>query len=678
MNDYYDILDFKATIKHSYYGCDNKEAHFCETTDRYFPDWKAGALSWLSRYILPVIENASPRTLLAAQDMGRAYRTAIFPEYKSSRSKKEKSPVEQEQLRKLETWAKQLLSAIGATQIGVDGVEADDVIAWLCQNISYPKSVYTVDMDLLQLVDDKTILYLKNEPYTVDDLDNKGVPFSLTSICKSMVGDKSDSYGGVPGFGPVKFAHLLKEYGEDGVKELQDIVEHGKQSELQEVIDETGDKVLQLLMDNFSTWRTMWRLAKLHPELCWRPRAKKLIKPIFHKRVPSADKCIGLLQMVGGTDLWEDYFSQVCPSPLAVTKDNWEQLKERIAEEIECGDIMAFDWETSDVNNIQEFKTAAANPDFVDVLSHQLTGGSFCFGKHNENVIYIPVDHKDSPNLPKEALAEVLEMAGKAGVTKVAQNAKFEGVLAQKDLNLELLGVQDTRVMQRYVDENADAGLKAMSSAYLGYEQATYKETLEAAGASSMREMTLDQVFQYGIDDSLVTASLYDLLKLKLQLDGQWQFYQEWAVDPTVVLQHSYLKGVNINWKLQKELHQRDERIVEEKTEELRKLLEENVTGEVTEGAKSVIEAEKDYVFRKAKAKAEGDSDYAKIELAKWCRKIEETCSYVPYRIEVVMPRFSPTPKQLTAAAEKLGLPPIEKTTGAAITSYLQLSLIHI
>lgn len=669
----YTILDFKAVIKHAYYGCDDREAIHCEETDRRFATWQAAALGFLDRYILPLLEEGnSTRHLITAHDMGRDYRTAVYSGYKAKRAERVRSPVEIEQLDKLETWAKQFLASIGSTQIGVKGVEADDVIAWLCQRITDPKTVRTVDADLLQLANDNTIVYLKHEPFYGEG-EHKDVPFHLTSLAKSILGDASDGYPGVKGIGPKKWEDLRENFGDDGLQQLQDIVSSGDTTLLEEAIEETGDKTLIKLLENFGDWRTMWRLARLNPELCWKPRAKKLIKPVIHKRVPDANRAYQLLVDVGAKDVWDETFSDVLPSQIAITSDNWEDYREAILDEMTKGDIVAFDYETTDRNQIESFR-AASTKNFVDVLSQELTGASFCFGEHLENVIYIPIDHKDSPNLPKSVIAELLEHAGKHSI-RVAHNATFEGVVTQTNLNMELLGVRDTRIMQRYYDENSEAGLKAISLMYLGYEQASYEETLAAGnggeGVNSMAELTLEEAFSYGADDAQVTALNYDLLKLLLQLDEQWDFYQQWAVDPTVILQHSYIKGVKINWKLQAELHERDLKQVDEGLEELRALLEANVTGEITEGCKSFIEAEKDYIYRAARAKADGDKEAASTAVYEWRTRQERACQYIPYRMEEIMPRFALTAKQLTAAAEAVGLPAVEKVTQKYIGEYL-------
>ena len=671
----YNILDFKAVVKHAFYGASSEEALHCEETDRTVNTWEAAAQFLLERYADPLTgEGATPRHLLVCHDMGRDYRTAVFEGYKQKRTERERSPVEEEQLAKLNAWSKAFFAAIGATQIGVEGVEADDVIAWLCQGIQGPKQVFTVDADLLQLVNEDTLVYLKLEPHMPGG-EHKGVPYHLTSIAKSMLGDSSDCYGGVPQLGPAKFQALVAAYGEDGIEQLRDIIEHGDPTLLDQAIEATGDKTLIRLRDHFSTWQVMWKLAKLHPELCWKPRGRKLVTPVVHKRIANGEKVRALLAQAGADDLWPR-FEPMMPRFIAVTADNWDGMRAAIFDEIAAGDVTAFDYETDDKDPNPRFLEAATGDSFVDMLSHELTGAAFTFGRHLENTIYVTVDHKDAPNLPRQVIAELLEHAGRH-TQLVVQNALFEGVISQTNLGLKLQNVHDTRIMQRYFNENMEAGLKAMSKHYLGYNQKAYQETV--GDKSGMSELTLEEVFGYGVDDGIVTGALYDLLKVMLQVDRQWDFYRRWAVRATEVLQHSYINGVDVNWKLQMQVHEDDKATVASCTAELRRLLEVNVTGEVTAGCRSYLEAEGEYMrkkFRRELRDKQGLADEAlgeavRMKLSEWRRKFEESCQYLPYSEEWVMPKFSPTPKQLGEAAESLGLPPVEKTSVKYLTEYL-------
>ena len=676
------IYDFRACAKHAYYGARDEESYLCAETGRRYPRWQVAAADFLTRYIRPVLEQGgSPREMIVAHDMGRVYRTAFYADYKGQKSKldENKSPFEIEQYTLLMDWLKKFFSAIGATQIGVEGVEADDVIGWIAR-IAGPKNIYTVDQDMLVLVDDDTFVMIKNETHAGSEgvypegHELAGLPYFLTSFYKSIIGDASDNYKGVVGLGPKKIHELADAFGIDGLVELQGVIETGNTTLLDECITATGNKILIKLKENFSDWKLGWRLAQLHPELCWKPRGRKLVKPVIHKRVPNTNKLHALLAEVGCLDMWDDEYCPLMPSPVAVTADNWEEMREAIFAEIKAGDCTAFDYESSDKAKIEAFRQASASgSNFVDMKSQELAGASFQFGRHLENVIYVPVDHKGAANVSKDVILEILECASD-NTQLVAHNALFEGVVSNINLGVWLENVEDTRIMQRYYDENQPAGLKHISLEYLAYDQTSYADTLAAGdggkGVSMMCELTLDEVFEYGTDDSLVTGHLRDLLKFLLKLDGQWDFYRQWAVRPTEVLQRAYVCGVNMNWALQKRLHARDLKTIEEGRAELSEILLKNVTGNITEGCKSLIDAEKDYVFKSAKSKAGGDREVAGQKLSEWKKKLESACQYVPYRAEYIMPSFAFTAIQLTPAFTEVGLPALEKLTQKALSEW--------
>ncbi|QBJ04532.1 DNA polymerase [Pseudomonas phage Lana] len=680
------IIDFRACIKHAYYGVSDKTLH-CTKLDRRFADWQAGAADFLTRYIRPILEKGgSPREMLVAHDAGKAYRLGIYPAYKGQAAKedKNKSPIEIAQYKELSVWARKFFAALGATQMFVENVEADDLIGWICNTVPGPKDVSTVDADLLVLVNQDTIVTLKNVAHHAglngedgvypEGMELAGLPYRLTSFAKSIMGDTSDNYPGVKGMGPAKILKLLEAYGADGLDELAEIVAKGNTDLLDETIAESGDKILIKLRENFGDWRMGWKLANLKPELCWKPRLKKLTKPKIHKRVPDPTALYNCLKEIGCEDMWEAEYSHLMPVPMIVDSTNWDKLKEQIFEEIKAGDKTAFDYESSDKNPIRDFRIASTSgSNFVDMLSQELAGASFQFGRHLENVIYIPVDHRDSNNVNKDVILEILEFAGKY-TRRIAHNALFEGVVTQTNLGVWLKEIEDTRIMQRFYDENMEAGLKALSLNYLGYEQTSFQDTLAAGnggeGVSMMCELTADEVFTYGTDDSLVTGHLHDLLELLLKLDGQWDFYRRWAVRPTEVLQRSYVAGVDMNWACQKRIHAQDLKTIEEGMLELRAILEKNVTGNITPGCKSLIDAEKDYIFRGAKKKAEGNVDVANSKVAEWRKKLEAACQYTPFREESVMPDFAFTANQLAPALLNLDLPPLEKLTQKAITEW--------
>ena len=728
----YDILDFNAVTKHSYFGQVGRtqDILICQDTGKEVVNWHAAVNDFLSRYMDTI---SSPRTLLVAHDMGREFRTAFFPDYKKKSEKdlEKQSKLEGEQIKLAQDWIKKFLAALGATQIGVKGVEADDVIAWICEGQGIRGIVHTVDADLLNLVTDDIYVNLKGEMYTDQHEEFNGVPLNLTSISKAFLGDKSDKYPGIKGFGPAKFSDLLATLEVAGVEHLRNLIEDRDLEAAQAFAGQFPDcKPLQTIIENWSVVLDQWRLARLHPELCWKPRGRKLITPIVHKRVPNAQRVYDLLKEVGAQDLYKEKYSKMVPGVLAVDAKNFVSVKEAIKKEMKAGDIIAYDYETTDKNQFARFKKAST-VNFVDVLSSEITGISFCFGEYLQNVIYLTVDHKDSANLTKEDVKELLQFVQDSGKTPVAHNAFFEGAVTQKQLGLVVDKVHDTRMMQRYFNENLPAGLKFMSEEYLGYKQDSYHETLQKASdlnflaayneehgtdyssdqlqrleesmqgiaaerrksgseeewkaslkaledfnilkdktrCTTMADITAEQGLSYGADDALVTAHLYDLMKLNLQLDRQWDFYKTWAVEPTQTLQSAFLHGVNINWALQQRLQKRDEQTIEIQTADLRRILEANVTGEVTEGCKSFLSEEKKFMEKRLRAQY-GEDWYS--HYANWEGRTKEACLYVPYEEYEMMPDFAFTATQLTKAAEAVGLPAVEKTTLTFLNQYFE------
>ena len=667
---HYSILDFNAVMKHCYYAQSQGEKIFCEQTEKYFPSWKSAAATFIERYYDYFLEQSNPRNIIACHDKGTDYRSKIFEGYKARRKDKVYSPVEVEQQNTFRNWLKSFLASVGATQIGFEGVEADDIIAWLCSKLEGTKSVYTVDADLLQLCSiEGVVVYLKLEAHYGDG-EYKGIPYKHTSIAKSLLGDTSDDYAGVRGFGPKKMEQMLEAYGEACLKELTDIAVKSDRRKLLEAVNSNpNDKALDLISQNFEEWIKMFTIASLHPELCENPKNPKII----HKRVPDRAKFEKLLTDAHLDDLIPTY-EETLSKEFLVDSTNFETLKDKIYSELKDSDVVAFDYETTDKTNIQSFREASTQGDnFVDVLSQELTGASFCFGKYLQYTIYIPVDHADSNNVDKSVVKDLLTFCQQNKIQLVAHNAFFEGLVTKKSFDLTLHDVRDTRIFQRYVNENEEAGLKFLSKHYLDYQQTSYTETV--GDKNGMNELTANEVFKYGVDDALVTAHLYDLLTLLLKLDDQYEFVTRWATNPTMVLQHSYEHGVNINWKLQERIHKRDIDTVEEGMKELRKILLDNVTGMKTLGCDSFIEAELPYMRKSFTTK------YAKDEVSQklyeWRRKLEDSCQYKEFFVEETAVEVPFTATNLTKTSKLLGLPDVEKHTLKFLREYLEVTQFH-
>lgn len=152
---------------------------------------------------------------------GSKIKEALYPEYKEARRvirEKKDSFIDKslfidigKQIRELQG----VLPHFGIKQVKVRGVEADDVIALLCEEL---KGVLVVssDKDLLQLVNDGASVYYspKDVLVTKDNFQELfGVPPELFIYYKCILGDTSDNIAGLMGFGPKTSAKLVLKYG---------------------------------------------------------------------------------------------------------------------------------------------------------------------------------------------------------------------------------------------------------------------------------------------------------------------------------------------------------------------------------------------------------------------------------------------------------------------------------
>ena len=159
-------------------------------------------------------------------DFGKSYyRMDMHEEYKGTRKK----PQEEEEIKKYEAFfavLNDLPDQLDEEVLKFRGVEADDILAWITQNVSerYDHTwIVSSDKDLLQLVDDNVSVFNifgrkeVTKQSLMDDLEIEPSEFMLSRIIE---GDKSDNIIGIEGIGPKRAQGLAKEY-----KTLDNLIE---------------------------------------------------------------------------------------------------------------------------------------------------------------------------------------------------------------------------------------------------------------------------------------------------------------------------------------------------------------------------------------------------------------------------------------------------------------------
>ena len=100
-------------------------------------------------------------------------------------------------------------------------LEADDVIAFLCNHLQGKKTVVSTDNDMAQLVSEHVQLYSPIKKITID-IHNFEQYFPVIQnkylLYKSILGDASDNIKGLPGHGKVKAKRLAENYDAEFTK----------------------------------------------------------------------------------------------------------------------------------------------------------------------------------------------------------------------------------------------------------------------------------------------------------------------------------------------------------------------------------------------------------------------------------------------------------------------------
>ena len=164
--------------------------------------------------LFSVMEKYKPDCVVPVYDRGGNWRKVESGEYKATRERSSDAHYADMSL-----LIEDVLPALGFTPIGIEGVEADDVIATLSRNASAYDEVFTLtcDKDMLQLVSNKVKVILFSSAKKVREVDIDGVLDIMgvypaeVKYYKALAGDPSDNIAGIKGVGAKTAAKIIEE-----------------------------------------------------------------------------------------------------------------------------------------------------------------------------------------------------------------------------------------------------------------------------------------------------------------------------------------------------------------------------------------------------------------------------------------------------------------------------------
>ena len=203
---------------------------------------------------------------------GNTKRKKIYKDYKANRANKTKlrrfdhhdSTIENEQQSMKHQFSRLVsyLDNLPVTFLSMDGIEADDTIAYIAQmyNDTCKKiTIVSTDRDFYQLIDDRIQVWspIKKKMYdTQAVIDEFGVHPNNMVLYRSFTGDKSDNIPGVSGIGPKTILKLIPEIVNEQQVTLEDLFKKSNQL-LTEV------KQYQRILDSHEILEKNWLLMNI-------------------------------------------------------------------------------------------------------------------------------------------------------------------------------------------------------------------------------------------------------------------------------------------------------------------------------------------------------------------------------------------------------------------------------
>ncbi|HMX72892.1 MAG TPA: DNA polymerase I [Anaerolineales bacterium] len=501
-----------------------------------------------ARELVRVLEQEKPEYLAVAFDVGKTFRDDIFPEYKGTR---EKMP---DDLRPQIERIRQMVDMFNIPRLEMDGYEADDVLgsaARIAAKKGLGVKIITGDRDLLQLVNERTAVYLAGDDQTyitdADVIKKLGVRPTQVVDYKAIVGDTSDNIPGVKGVGEKTAIALLEKFGTlDAIYANLDQVENRWKGKFEASKDAAYmsyklakievDLKIDLNLDHAAVRPfDSSALAAFFQEMEFKTLLNKL--PAISGSAPSVEIAAAPKKGKAGEQMSMFVNAPVIvstPSKIEVTVVDTDEKLGALKNELARAKVISFDTETT--------STEEVTAELVGISLAVKEGHGY----------YIPVGHVSGNNLEiKKVIAALTPAMTDSKIGKVAHNAKYDYImLARYGLVISPLTF-DTMLAEFIVDPSSrNLGLKNLSEYRLG-EEMTHIEELIGKGKKqiSMAEVAIESVANYAAADAETTLRLMPIMQKELQRVNGTKLLDEIDMPLTPVLAEMEMTGALIDTK---------------------------------------------------------------------------------------------------------------------------------
>ncbi|GHT31172.1 DNA polymerase I [Planctomycetales bacterium] len=488
-----------------------------------------GAVFGFTRDLFALLDNPCfgghpPDYLLCCFDMPHlTFRHEIYPEYKANRS------AMPDDLRPQIDTAREILEAMGVKALGINGFEADDLMATLARQTAELGGqciLVTSDKDCRQLLNDNVSLFnlrKQNIYNSAQVMTDWGISPEQVVDFQSLVGDSTDNVPGVAGIGAKTAAELLNKFGS-----LDNIYSNipkitGKQAEKLRTGKDSAylsKKLVQLRNDvqvsvdwEHSAYQgyDSEKLRILFQRFGFKTLLKKT--QITPDNEPAADKPPAGMLFDNGTV--RKRTADTKTYHLIDTKEKFADFFQQLKQQTE------FSFDTETVVIAPQFE--ATMPRYVNIA-----GMSFAW--NDTEAFYLPLRGPRGSQLldQTEVITALKPILENADIGKIGQNIKYDAVVL-RNADVKLQGIIFDTMLADFLlcsGENRH-NLDDLAEKYLNHITIKIEELIGSGKHQrNMDEVQTDIMAHYAGEDALVAWKLYKLLAVKLVSTFAKLFYE--------------------------------------------------------------------------------------------------------------------------------------------------------
>jgi DNA polymerase-1 len=517
------------------------------------------AVFGFTKMLLKLIDDFKPIYVAVIFDVARkTFRNDLYDLYKANRSDPPEELIPQFSI------IREATNAIGLPVVEMEGFEADDLIATysnIAQKTNKKVIIISSDKDLMQLVDDNTILFDPMKQYWINDeqvFEKFGVYPNRVIDVQSLAGDSSDNIPGVPGIGIKTAAELINQYGD--LEQLLTKASEIKQNKRRENLIEYADQA--------RLSRSLVTLKKDVP-------VKSKIDEFKIESVLELNKLIPFLKVHGFKSLLNKYENIEIQETNEVTKiSNINYVKN----EKEFKSIQKKYYLIENLQDLKLFlkkcydKSAIAvdcETDSLNAKNANLVGLSLSF--EEGEACYIPLRHginlennqsgfnfDDVKSFKQisfdDAIKLIKPLLEDNSILKIGHNVKYDAlVMKQKhNGNINLNPVGDTMCISYVVDPGRvdSHKLDAMALRELGHDTIKYEDICgKGKNKILFNQLSPSDALNYAAEDADITLSIYNRVLPRIINDKKFSVYKRLENPLINVLLEMENTGIIINPK---------------------------------------------------------------------------------------------------------------------------------